>query len=268
VRKDQGTLVGWWPWEGIPAKCAHWDNDRYIFGTYQGYCASERVAGSSADFSDPRVEYIAPAAVNDTSNEITVTNSYQTADPVAIRSTNTVPVGLTANTTYFVIRVSATLIKLATSAANAELGSAIDITSQGVGTHSIVSSVAIDSYYTTNWINFGAPTYVKKLGKPAIILNAAASSANVTVSVAYDWVDLFQDEQTIAIGSLNQWGEFPWGEFVWGLGSTASPRNIATARRKVRSIRYKFSNSTINQDFEIQGMTQGFDVLRNRGNFA
>lgn len=49
------------------------------------------------------------------------------------------PGGLSAGTTYFVIDVSQSTIKLATSAANAVAGTAIDITSAGTGTQTITS---------------------------------------------------------------------------------------------------------------------------------
>lgn len=42
------------------------------------------------------------------------------------------------------------------------------------------------------------------------------------------------------------------------------PKNIGIARRKFRSISYKFSNSTINQDFNLQGLEQLYSVIRNR----
>jgi hypothetical protein len=50
-------------------------------------------------------------------------------------STTTLPAGLSTSTDYFVIYVSATTFKLATSYANAIAGTAIDITDTGTGTH-------------------------------------------------------------------------------------------------------------------------------------
>lgn len=48
------------------------------------------------------------------------------------------PGGLSASTNYYTIRVDATQIKLATSLQNALAGTAINITSAGTGTHSII----------------------------------------------------------------------------------------------------------------------------------
>lgn len=49
------------------------------------------------------------------------------------------PAGLSAGTVYFIIKVSSTTFKLATTIANAEAGTAIDITSNGTGTQTVVT---------------------------------------------------------------------------------------------------------------------------------
>lgn len=268
VREDGGVKVGWFKWVDVNVKCAFYDEDRMLFGTPQGFCGAERISGTSVDFSDIKIEYIETSAVNTSTEEITVTESYQTGDQVVVRTNGTIPAGLTANTTYYVIRVSATKIKLATSLANAQAGTAINITSQGSGTHSIVGSKAIEAYYTTNWIRFGSASRVKKLMKPAVIMNAIASDVSLTMKSAYNWVYQFTDSQTITLGSDQEWGTGSWSSFTWGSGGDASVRNVAIARRKVRSIRYKWENSTINQDFNLQGLEQEFELLRNRGNAA
>lgn len=81
----------------------------------------------------------ANTSVSVTSNEITVTSNdiIYTGTVVVLSTTGTAPAGLTAGNTYYAIRVSATVIKLATSLANAVAGAVIDITSQGTGTHSL-----------------------------------------------------------------------------------------------------------------------------------
>lgn len=59
--------------------------------------------------------------------------AYITGDQVQVQAApgGTVPGGLTAGTTYYVINVSATTIKLATTLANASAGTAITLTTQG-----------------------------------------------------------------------------------------------------------------------------------------
>ena len=60
---------------------------------------------------------------------------------VVLTTTGTLPAGLSLATTYFVIRVVQNdgTFKLATSIANAEAGTAIDITGTGSGTHTIAT---------------------------------------------------------------------------------------------------------------------------------
>lgn len=79
------------------------------------------------------------AAVNTGTDVITVTsNKYLYDGKAVVLSTNgTLPTGLSA-TTYYVIYVSDTTIKLATSRANADDGIAVDITAAaGGGTHTL-----------------------------------------------------------------------------------------------------------------------------------
>lgn len=88
-------------------------------------------------------ETFAATAVNITTGVITVasnTEKWFTGRKVRITTTTTLPGGLAANTDYFVIRDSATTIRLASSIANAVAGTAINITSQGSGTHTITHS--------------------------------------------------------------------------------------------------------------------------------
>lgn len=74
------------------------------------------------------------SAVDPTTDEITVSSNQwlQTGQAVALTGSS-LPTGLSA-TTYYVIRQSATVIKLATSLANAIAGTAVDITADGSGT--------------------------------------------------------------------------------------------------------------------------------------
>lgn len=80
---------------------------------------------------------------------------------VRLTTTTTLPAGLALATDYFVIPLSNTTFKLATSYANAILGTAIDITSTGTGTH------------TVSWL---LPRYTNGAGLNAIIFNPAATA--------------------------------------------------------------------------------------------
>jgi microcystin-dependent protein len=84
-------------------------------------------------------QVVLPAAVNITTKEITVTGHQyrRTGFRVRVSSTGTIISGLAINTNYYVIVVDANTIKLATTRANAIAGTAINLTSQGTGTHTI-----------------------------------------------------------------------------------------------------------------------------------
>jgi hypothetical protein len=75
--------------------------------------------------------------VNTTNDTITVTRDYTTGEKVRFTTTNTLPLPLAIDTDYYVIRVDATTIKIATSISNAYAGTQIDLTSGGTGTHTI-----------------------------------------------------------------------------------------------------------------------------------
>ena len=115
-------------------------------GSYLVTEAGDRIATTSYD---KYVSYYSAAfATSDvnTSNETFTESShkYQTGDAVQISSTTTIPGGLAAATTYYVINASSSTIKLATTLALAKAGTAINLTSQGAGTHTI-QSVVTDS---------------------------------------------------------------------------------------------------------------------------
>jgi hypothetical protein len=95
-------------------------------------------------------EYPGLAALNATAQEFTTTHAtelvttaaahgFQTGDRVRLTNAGgALPAGYAAATTYYVIRVSATTLKLAASDADATAGTPVAITGDGTGTHSIV----------------------------------------------------------------------------------------------------------------------------------
>jgi hypothetical protein len=88
---------------------------------------------------------IETAAVDTSGDTITLptdtlhptTNMFATGTPVKLTTTGTLPAPLVVGTTYYSIRVNDTQIKLATTAANAAGGTAIDLTTQGTVRHTI-----------------------------------------------------------------------------------------------------------------------------------
>lgn len=93
------------------------------------------------DGSDPQkfwlgVDLNFTAATND--NITATTHDMQTGDgPLRVTTTGTLPSPLATGTNYWVIRVDANTIQLATSRANALAGTQIDITTTGSGTHTL-----------------------------------------------------------------------------------------------------------------------------------
>ncbi len=93
----------------------------------------------------------APADVNVSTDIITVNRDIDTTTPITFtNSGGGLPGGLSAGTVYYTIRQSATTIKVSSSLANAQAGTAIDITSQGTGTHTVYTEI--------RWPGNSAPT--------------------------------------------------------------------------------------------------------------
>ncbi len=82
-------------------------------------------------------EAILSTAANPATDELTVTLDYPTGTKVRLSGAD-LPVPLVAATDYYVIRVSAILIMLATTLTNAYAGTQIDITAQGTSNITIV----------------------------------------------------------------------------------------------------------------------------------
>jgi hypothetical protein len=78
---------------------------------------------------------------------LTVTQDPGDLSKVFLKSSGTLPGGLSSLTGYYVIRLSSTTCKLATSYANAQAGTAINITDAGSGTHTM-------TYLDTNGMIF------------------------------------------------------------------------------------------------------------------
>lgn len=96
-----------------------------------------------------------------------------TGTRVRVSSTTTLPSPLAGATDYYLIKVTDSTYKLATSYANAIAGTAIDITTTGTGTH------------TLSWL---LPRYTNGAGVQAIIFNPAATAlgaATPNLSLGY-----------------------------------------------------------------------------------
>ncbi len=107
------------------------------------------------------------------SSTANIPSNILTGTRVRLTTTTTLPGGLATATDYYVIKVSDTTFKLATSFANATAGTAIDITTTGTGTH------------TVTWL---LPRYTNGAGVQAIIFANNATplgAATPNLSLGY-----------------------------------------------------------------------------------
>lgn len=95
------------------------------------------------------------------SSTANIPSNILTGTKVRLTTTTTLPAGLSLATDYFVIVVSSSTFKLATSYANAVAGTAINITDAGTGTH------------TVSWL---LPRYTNGAGLNAIFFNPASTA--------------------------------------------------------------------------------------------
>ena len=92
---------------------------------------------------------------------LTYTNDWSPYQKVRFTTTGTLPTGLALNTDYWLVRVSATTARVATSLANAIAGTVIAYTDAGVGTHTLTCRL---------------PRYSDGAGVQAIFFNPAATA--------------------------------------------------------------------------------------------
>jgi hypothetical protein len=126
------------------------------------------------------------ANVNTTDNTITISaHGYYTGLRVAATTTGTLPGGLSA-TNYWVIRIDANTIKLASSAANALAGTVVDITSAaGGGTHTLTPAAITGASYKLQYSVDGV-TYIDSGVTNNV--TATASFLHEKVDPMFNWV--------------------------------------------------------------------------------
>jgi hypothetical protein len=124
---DAGTV----PDTGVPSEIIQLltKSDQYYL--YRVMAWPTGIGTSSFVFVDADV-----STANDTITEST--HGYSTGDPIDLSTTGTLPGGLSASTIYYVVAVDVDTISIATSAANAAIGTVVDITSAaGGGNHTL-----------------------------------------------------------------------------------------------------------------------------------
>ena len=112
----------------------------YSSRTLTVYCITDSdAAGKSYDIPTSHLDKTFAASAVDTSAETITIASHTliTGNPVTYQEGASAVAGLTDNTVYYVINVDDNTIKLATTRLNAKAGTAINLTSQGSGTHTL-----------------------------------------------------------------------------------------------------------------------------------
>ena len=112
----------------------------YSTKTLTVYCTTDSdAAGKSYDIPTQHLDKtFAASAVDASAETITIaSHTLITGNPVTYQEGSSAVGGLTDNTVYYVIKVDDNTIKLATSRTNANAGTAINLTSQGGGTHTL-----------------------------------------------------------------------------------------------------------------------------------
>ncbi len=108
---------------------------------------------------------------------LTYTNDFNTGSKVRFTTTTTLPTGLSLATDYWIVRVSATTCRVATSLANALAGTVIAYTDAGTGTHTMTMQMpraqdgvgceaffAVQTQPTAGGPNLSASSYTNTAG--------------------------------------------------------------------------------------------------------
>ena len=144
-----------------------------------GFYRLTSVTTATAQATTNTLGYWDTFTADDTTDIITWTSTTNkpsnilTGTRVQLTTTTTLPAGLSLATNYYVIKLSDSTCKLATSYANAIAGTAINITSTGTGTHTMSRLL---------------PRYTNGAGVQAIIFNPAATAlgaATPNMSLGY-----------------------------------------------------------------------------------
>jgi len=227
------------------------------------------------------------------SDTFTVTgHGLDTGERVRISTDGTLPSGVSAATDYYIIKVDADDFKLASSLANAQAGTAINITTDGTGTHTITLNPdgSIDPY---PWImlNYAIDAATEQGGEDGnvVIKNGTYSQgmsivqpySNRTVLIeaesqfgviytpgktpqgylSYDFILDGFDFPSTGGSSQSWWGRFPASGVRWiyrnckfkGAGPSLGANNYSSAIRIQDSLINKTGTSPVIQSATNNG---------------
>lgn len=194
-----------------------------------------------------------------------------TGDAVKFNKGSIAPTGLTDNTTYYAIVTSTTALKLATSLANANAGTAVDITGSGSGTHKL-SPVAnstrdyfdtIDDY--ANALYTGTSPWSSSYVCDASNFTDVSGGTNLvptnTTPTSGDtsWSKIYQDQLTgmYFTNLLNSAGTATWAEAYKSCASLNSGDGAGAWRLPTQKELLQLYIDGIAQKTDIPGATGG-----------
>lgn len=133
--------------------------------------------------STPAAKSFETSDVNTTDDEITETaHGYETGLKGQFTTPGTLPAGLSLATDYFLIKVDADTYQVATSLANAEAGTQIDITDTGSGTHTFTPTTGASN--TLKLQNSNDNSTWEDVSGASLAIEATSASALYSVDTA------------------------------------------------------------------------------------
>jgi hypothetical protein len=157
----------------------------------------------------------------------------QSYTPVRFTTTTTLPTGLSLNTTYYLVRVSATTARVATSLANVDSGTVVAYTDAGTGTHTMTVYLGERAPSHGAGVQaFLTPSVALGAGTPNITLtytDAAGNTGNTTPAT------LPQSNATAPIGQIEYsgTGAGKYGPFVPLAAGDSGIRTVDTFQYSV-----------------------------------
>lgn len=193
-------------------------------------------------------------------NSITITaHGYAVGQLVTLTTAGALPTGLSTGVGYYVIVIDANTIQLATSLANAIVGTAISLTGSGSGSSQVVPTAFILKAIacTLEWIpNAAQNAGLLKHWTEATLLMREDYFDTATINFFSD-VDGAVEGVSFEGSTSGGWGQFAWGLAPWGQAARSLPFRTYVPRNKQRcdllSVQFVCQNAWAR--FQVEGLS-------------
>ena len=180
-----------------------------VNSTAERLALEDVVAGDIAIETTTEVFNVAPADVNTTSEEITITNHGLSTGDGLIYSQGTTSIGnITNGSTYYAIVVNANTIKLAANQNDATNGTAINLTGQGTGTQTFTTQGIAVSYILENDLDSQYVAFTPNSGYTFANSSIVTGSSTGASGVVTSYNDGAVYKYTILAGGSGYAGNF------------------------------------------------------------